>query len=349
MESKTDHRASILSVDRRDFLKLAGATGVVAGVALTPGDVVLNALQKVAPISTPTATGVTQTFRTAHCNNCDGSCGLEVTVIDGNITRISNATFNNPDFPPRVCLRGISNIQYVYHPDRLKYPMKSTGPRGSGQWEQISWDEATTTIANKFTEIAQKYGPTAVYIAPYTGSISALNGVIGAGYRFASVIGASPCGANEILGSFDGHDLSDLRNSRMIILWGNNLAETDVPDMRFVLDAREGTITSEGVTQPNPNGTTAKVVNIDPRYTSTATLSDQWISIRPGTDGALALSMINVIINEQLHNVDYVTNYTVAPFLVRQDTQLFLRQKDVTTGTSTKYMVYDSNSKTIVP
>ena len=89
----------------------------------------------------------------------------------------------------------------------------------------------------------------------------------------------------------------------MIILWGNNLAETDVPDMRFVLDAREGTITSEGVTQLNPNGTTAKVVNIDPRYTSTATLSDQWISIRPGTDGALALSMINVIINEQLHNV----------------------------------------------
>jgi len=241
--------------------------------------------------------------------------------------------------------------------------MKSTGPRGSGQWEQISWDEATTTIANKFTETAQKYGPTAVYIAPYTGSISALNGVIGAGYRFASVIGASagdfegdnegdsasPCGANEILGSFDGHDLSDLRNSRMIILWGNNLAETDVPDMRFFLDAREGTITSEGVTQPNPNGTTAKVVNIDPRYTPTATLSDQWISIRPGTDGALALSMINVIINEQLHNVDYVTNYTVAPFLVRQDTQLFLRQKDVTTGTSTKYMVYDSNSKTIVP
>jgi len=363
MESKTDHRASILSVDRRDFLKLAGATGVVAGVALTPGDVVLNALQKVAPISIPTATGVTQTFRTAHCNNCDGSCGLEVTVIDGNITRISNATFNNPDFPPRVCLRGISNIQYVYHPDRLKYPMKSTGPRGSGQWEQISWDEATTTIANKFTEIAQKYGPTAVYIAPYTGSISALNGVIGAGYRFASVIGASagdfegdnegdsasPCGANEILGSFDGHDLSDLRNSRMIILWGNNLAETDVPDMRFVLDAREGTITSEGVIKSNPNGGGAKIVNIDPRYTSTAALSDQWISIRPGTDGALALSMIYVIINGQLYNSDYVTKYTVGPFLVRQDTQLFLREKDVSGGNSTKYMVYDSTSKSIVP
>ncbi len=358
-------RNSGARLDRRDFLKLSAITGgLFAYGSVSSNGIVLNSLQRASSkIPLANASSLPQIFRTAHCNNCDGSCGLSVTVIDGNITRISNATFNDPNFPPRVCLRGISNIQYVYHPDRLKYPMKSTGPRGSGQWEQISWDEATTTIANKFTETAQKYGPTAVYIAPYTGSISALNGVIGAGYRFASVIGASagdfegdnegdsasPCGANEILGSFDGHDLSDLRNSRMIILWGNNLAETDVPDMRFVLDAREGTITSEGVTQPNPNGTTAKVVNIDPRYTPTATLSDQWISIRPGTDGALALSMINVIINEQLHNVDYVTNYTVAPFLVRQDTQLFLRQKDVTTGTSTKYMVYDSNSKTIVP
>jgi molybdopterin-containing oxidoreductase family molybdopterin binding subunit len=226
--------------------------------------------------------------------------------------------------------------------------MQNVGPRGSGQWKRITWDEATTIIANKFNEVAQKYGPTAVYIAPYTGSLTALNGVIGAGYRFASVIGASagdfegdnegdsagPCGAVEALGNFDGHDLSDLRNSRMIILWGNNLAETDVPDMRFVLDAKEAG---------------GKIVYIDPRYTSTASLADEWISIRPGTDGALALSMINVIISENLYKADYVTNYTVGPFLVRQDTQMFLREKDVAGGDSTKYMVYDSNSKTIVP
>lgn len=287
-------------------------------------------------------------FRTAHANNCDGSCGLTVTVIDGNITRISNASFGNPDFPPRVCLRGISNVEYVYHPDRLKYPLQRTGPRGSGQWKRISWDEATTTIANKFTQIAQQYGSKSIYIAPYTGSLSALNGVIGVGYRFASVIGASagdfegdnegdsagPCGAVEALGGFDGHDLSDLRNSRLIVLWGNNLAETDVPDMRFALDARDAG---------------GKIVYIDPRYTATATLSDEWISIRPGTDGALALSMINVIITAGLHNSQYITNYTVGPFLVRQDTQLFLREKDIVKGGSDKYMVYDSGTKAVVP
>jgi molybdopterin-containing oxidoreductase family molybdopterin binding subunit len=135
----------------------------------------------------------------------------------------------------------------------------------------------------------------------------------------------------------------------MIILWGNNLAETDIPDMRFVLDAKEGTITSAGETTTNPSGPGAKVVAIDPRYTSTATLSDEWYSIRPGTDGALALSMMNVIINEKLHNTTYILNYTVGPFLVRQDTNLFLRQKDLAGGTSTKYMVYDTNSNSVVP
>jgi len=241
--------------------------------------------------------------------------------------------------------------------------MKSVGPRGSGQWQQISWDEATTTIANKFMEVAKQYGPTAVYIAPYTGSLPVLNGLIGAGYRFASVIGASagdfegdnegdsasPCGANEVLGNFDGHELSDLRNARMIILWGNNLAETDIPDMRFVLDAKEGTLTSAGQTAPNPNAPGAKVVAIDPRYTATAALSDEWYSIRPGTDGALALSMINVILNENLQNTSYIQNYTVGPFLVRQDTNLFLREKDVVAnGDAKKYMVYDTSSKSVV-
>ena len=343
------HTGISSKIDRRDFLKASAVTGVLAYGALSSNDFVLGALQKVSSsIAQTNAVSQPLVFRTAHANNCDGSCGLSVTVRDGNITEITNATFNNPDFPPRICLRGLSQLQYVYHPDRLKYPMQSVGPRGSGQWKQITWDEATTIIASKFTEISQKYGPTAVYIAPYTGSLTVLNGVIGAGYRFASVTGASagdfegdnegdsagPCGAVEALGNFDGHDLSDLRNSRMIILWGNNLAETDVPDMRFALDAREAG---------------GKIVSIDPRYTATATLSDQWFCIRPGTDGALALSMMKVIIDQSLYKADYVTNYTVGPFLVRQDTQMFLREMDVVGGKSTKFMVYDSKSSSVVP
>ena len=327
---------------------MAGLSAVAAYYELTHGGPIKSLLVPSAAQVQPPANATETVVRTAHANNCDGSCGLDATLVNGNIVRFSNATFNAPNFPPRICLRGLSQLQYVYHPDRIKYPMQRAGDRGSGQWKQITWDEATTTIANQFTQIASQYGAQSIYVAPYTGNLAAINGLIGPGYRFASVIGASagdfegdnegdsasPAGAVEALGAFDGHELTDLLNARMIVLWGNNLGETDIPDMRFVLDARDA-------------GT--KVVYIDPRYTTTSQLSDQWISIRPGTDGALALSMINVIINESLFNQSYVTNYTVGPFLVRQDTNLFLRESDIIPGGSnTKYMIYDTTSNSAV-
>ena len=333
-------------LNRRQFLQVAGVTGltaVAAYAALSHGGGLQSLLVSRSAQSQPDPTPTETAYRTAHSNNCDGSCGLDVTVAGGNIVRFSNATFNEPDFPPRVCLRGLSQLQYVYHPDRLKYPMQRVGARGSGQWQQITWDQAATTIANQFTQIASQYGAQSIYIAPYTGNLGALSGVIGVGYRFASVIGASagdfegdnegdsasPAGAVEELGGFDGHELTDLLNAKMIVLWGNNLAETDIPDMRFVLDARDA-------------GT--KVVYIDPRFTTTSQVSDQWLTIRPGTDGALALAMINVIIGEGIFNQSYVLQYTVGPFLVRQDTGLFLRQKDIQSGGTSGYMVYDTTS-----
>ncbi|MDG6925759.1 MAG: molybdopterin-dependent oxidoreductase [Nitrososphaerota archaeon] len=344
-------RKSWFQIDRRGFLKVSGVAGLSAVVAyslLSQNGIIKSILVPAAAQTQPQQGATETTYRTGHANNCDGSCGLEATVVNGNIVMFSNATFNEPDFPPRICLRGLSQLQYVYHPDRLKYPMQRVGARGSGQWQQITWDQATTTIANQFTQIASQYGAQSIYIAPYTGNLAAINGLIGPGYRFASVIGASagdfegdnegdsasPTGAVEELGSFDGHELTDLLNARMIVLWGNNLGETDIPDMRFVLDARD-------------SGT--KVVYIDPRYTTTSQLSDQWLSIRPGTDGALALGMINAIISGSLFNQNYVTNYTVGPFLVRQDTNLFLREKDVVPGgSSSKYMVFDTTSNSAV-
>ena len=332
-------------VSRRTFLKLIGAAGMATAVYSALGSGTLRALTQSS--SQPANPSVVK-IRTAHVNNCDGSCGLLATVYNGTIIKFSPATFNDPDFPPRICLRGLSQVTYEYHADRLKYPMVQVGGRGSGKWQQISWDDATSLIAQKFQEIAAKYGSKAIYIAPYTGNLSVINGLIGVGYRFASVIGASagdfegdnegdsasPAGAVEELGAFDGHELNDLLNSNMIVLWGNNLAETDIPDMRFVLDARD-------------NG--AKVVYIDPRYTPTAAVVDLWVPLRPGTDGALALGMMNVIINEGLYNSKYVLNYTVGPFLVNQKNMLFLREKEVVPNGSGKYMVYDTITGSIVP
>lgn len=347
MSDSSASESLLPGMSRRTFLKLSGATGAVLALYKVFGGKLLNALEPASAQSFPGPSSIVK-IRTAHVNNCDGSCGLLATVYDGNIVKFSPATFNDPDFPPRICLRGLSQIQYEYHPDRLKYPMVQTGGRGSGKWKRVSWDEAISLIASRLQSIISKYGSKSIYIAPYTGNLSVLNGLIGAGFRFASVIGASagdfegdnegdsasPAGAIEVLGAFDGHELSDLVNSKMIILWGNNLAETDIPDMRFVLDARD-------------NG--AKIVYIDPRFTPTAAVADQWVPLRPGTDGALALSMMNVIINNGLYDSDYVTNYTVAPFLVRQDTMLFLREKDVDGSASEKYMIYDTVSNSVVP
>ncbi|MGC8696332.1 MAG: molybdopterin-dependent oxidoreductase [Conexivisphaera sp.] len=338
-------------LSRREFLKYSSALGAAALVAYSTRGPLRVLASTVADPSSSSSNLPGQALvkmRTAHVNNCDGSCGLLATIYGGNIVKFSPATFNDPNFPPRICLRGLSQVTYEYHPDRLKYPMVQVGGRGSGQWKRVSWDDATSLIASKFQEITSKYGSSAIYIAPYTGNLSVINGLIGVGYRFASVIGASagdfegdnegdsasPAGAVEELGAFDGHELNDLVNSNMIILWGNNLAETDIPDMRFVLDARDSG---------------AKIVYIDPRYTPTAAVVDQWVPIRPGTDGALALGMMNVIINEGLYDVDYVSRHTVGPFLVNQETMLFLREKDVSGGSSNKHMVYDTISGSVAP
>ncbi|MGC8662096.1 MAG: molybdopterin-containing oxidoreductase family protein, partial [Nitrososphaeria archaeon] len=345
MLNKREINSVLPKVSRRTFLKLVSAAGAATAVYAALGNSTLRALSQSS--AQPVASTLTK-VRTAHVNNCDGSCGLLATLYGGNIVKFSPGTFNDPDFPPRICLRGLSQIQYVYHPDRLKYPMVSVGGRGSGHWKQVTWDEAADLIASKFQSISSQYGSKSIYIAPYTGNLSVINGLIGVGYRFASVIGASagdfegdnegdsasPAGAVEELGAFDGHELNDLVNSNMIILWGNNLAETDIPDMRFVLDARD-------------NG--AKIVYVDPRFTPTAAVADQWVPLRPGTDGALALSMMNVIINEGLYDSSYVLNYTVGPFLVRQDTMLFLRENDLAGNGSKNYMVYDTVTGQVLP
>ena len=161
--------------------------------------------------------------------------------------------------------------------DRIKYPYKRVGERGSGKWQRISWDEATSHDRRQLQEVQAKYGKDSVWIAPYTGSLSVLEGVVGVGFRFASAIGAvagdfegdnegdssTPAGWNYVLvdptnpsnggGFFDGHESTDFLNSKVIVLWGNNVAETSIPDWRVIKDAQ-----AQGAT----------VVSIDPRFTA---------------------------------------------------------------------------------
>ena len=337
-------------VSRRTFLR---GSAVVAGTAaataaLGGAEPILRGLQPAeAATNTPTAETI---VRTAHSNNCDGACGLDVHVVDGKVKLIEGAAFEATtiaggaaqDFPARICLRGVSQVENLYSPNRVKYPYKRAGERGEGKWERISWDEATTEIATRFKEIQAKDGGPSVWVAPYTGSLSIIEGVIGAGYRFASVIGASAgdfegdnegdsatmAGFNYVLvdptnpanggGWLDGHEYTDLGNANVLFAWGNNLAETAIPDWRVISDARQ------------QHG--QKLVVIDPRFTPTAAAADTWVPIRPGSDPALVDGMMAHIVAQKLYDEEYLRAYTVAPFLVDPDTRLFVREKDVVSG-----------------
>ena len=353
-----------MDVTRRSFLG--------GGAAVLGGMVVADRLRFFRPTSSrPAARAVAPAspaaraarseavFRTGHSNNCDGACGHLIHVVDGRVTMIGPASWSpttiagtpTPTFHPRICARGLSQISNTYSPDRVKYPYKRVGPRGSGKWQRISWDEATSMIAENFARIQQKYGKQSVWIAPYTGSLSLIEGVVGAGYRFASVIGASagdsegdnegdsatPAGWNYVLvdptnpdnggGFFDGHESTDFLSAKAIVFWANNVAETSIPDWRIMCDARD------------KNGT--QLISVDPRFTATSSACDKWLPIRPGADTALIDAIINYVIANKLYDADYIRSYTVGPYLIDATTKKWLRANDVLPGAKADYVVID--------
>ncbi|MGA7833860.1 MAG: molybdopterin-dependent oxidoreductase, partial [Acidimicrobiales bacterium] len=352
-----------MKFSRRTFL--GGTAATVGGVALA------DHLRFLSPTSAAAASdalvnhGKELVYRTGHSNNCDGACGHLVHVVDGRVTEIGPANWGTktiagvatPTFHPRICLRGLSQISNTYSPDRIKYPYKRVGERGSGKWMRISWDEAASLIAENFTKVQEKYGKKAVWIAPYTGSLALIEGVVGAGFRFASVIGASagdsegdnegdsatPAGWNYVLvdptnpdnggGFFIGHESVDFLSAKAAVFWANNVAETSIPDWRIMLDARA------------QNGT--QLISIDPRFTPTSAACDEWLPIRPGSDTALIDGVMNYIFLHKLYDSAYISSYTVGPYLVDPSTKKWIRAKDVIPGAKDDYVVYDESDHVV--
>lgn len=238
-------------------------------------------------------------------HDCPDTCSMLVTVEDGRATKVEG----NPDHPftqGTLCGKVSDYLDRVYSEDRLLYPMRRVGPKGSGQFERISWDEALTTITEKFKATTAEYGTEAIMPCSYLGHEGLLNGLT-VGDAFFNRLGATitertmciSCTSTAYLmtyGPTHGTDPDTFRHSKYIVLWGCNALSTNVHLWPFIQEARR-------------NG--AKVVSIDPVRTRTAKQSDWHLPVRPGTDGALALGMMHVIINEGLTDDDYVENYTV--------------------------------------
>jgi anaerobic dimethyl sulfoxide reductase subunit A len=244
------------------------------------------------------------------CHDCGGACPLNIYVDNGRITKIEARDVGLPSMRP--CARGLLYQDRVYAPDRLRYPMKRDGERGEGKFVRISWDEALEAIAEKITQIRDQYGPAAIFSLPWSGTKGRLHNGSALVTRFLNMAGghSKHWGGASFQGGvlaslatygavFTGNDRADLLNSKMIILWGSNPAESI-----------SGTETRWYLTQAREKG--IKIVCIDPRYTqSAAAWSRQWIPIRPGTDTALMVAMAFVILKKGLADQHFLDTYTV--------------------------------------
>jgi anaerobic dimethyl sulfoxide reductase subunit A len=256
-----------------------------------------------------------ETVVTSTCgHNCGGRCVVNAHVRDGRIVHISTDQRRwNADHPPLpACARGVGQIERTYHPDRLQYPMRRTGPRGSGQFERISWEEALDTIAREMLRIRNTYGNGAILDASRTGSTSMLHGRPAA-QRFLYMFGgctdlwsnmsaeAEVFSVRITYGTNDyksaGREPTDFANSKLILMWGWSPG-----------DGTFGTGTMAYLKHAKKQG--ARIVCVDPRRTATSkTLADEHIFIRPSTDAAALIAMAYVIVSENLHDQDYCDRF----------------------------------------
>ncbi len=240
-------------------------------------------------------------------HDCPDTCAWQVAVD----TRTGQAVdiWGHPAHPVtrgRLCGKVDRYLERTYHPHRLTQPLRRVGPKGSGRFEPISWEAAIREIGERLQAILAEHGPEAVLPYSYCGTMGYLQGE-GMASRFFHRMGASRLarticseagfqGLVYTLGYALGPEPEAFARARFILIWGSNTLTSNMHLWPFVQEARRAG---------------ARVVVIDPARTRTAQAADEWIGIRPGTDGALALAMMHVIVAEELYDADYVARYTL--------------------------------------
>lgn len=236
--------------------------------------------------------------------DCPDACSVLVNVEGGRATKLRG----NPEHPVTrgfLCGKVAQYLERQYSPDRLLYPQKRIGAKGEGKFARISWDEALDTVASKLSAIANDHGPEAILPYSYAGTMGMLNGS-GMDRRFFHRLGATrldrticsaaaSAGLTQTQGFRYGTEPEQFADAKLIIAWACNIHGTNIHLWPFIVEARR-----KG----------AKFVVIDPVKTRTAALADQHLTIFPGSDLALALGMMHVIIGENLYDADYVERYT---------------------------------------
>ena len=242
-------------------------------------------------------------------HDCPDACGVLITIEDGRATKIQG----DPSHPVTrgfLCAKVSKYLDRVYSPDRVLYPMRRAAPKGGGHkdardFERISWDEALGEIAARFKTTVAEFGGEAILPYSYGGTLALLSSAsmdrrffhrLGASQLERSICSAAgEAGLKSVIGVKLGTEPEQFRHSRYIIAWAANIHGNNVHLWPFIEEARRAG---------------AKLVVIDPYRTRTAKCADWHLPINPGTDSALALGMMHVIISEGLHDADYIAKYT---------------------------------------
>jgi len=243
--------------------------------------------------------------------DCPDACSILATVEDGRVTRLDGDP-NHPFTRGFLCHKVAHYDRRLYSPLRVLYPSRRVGAKGEGKFERIGWDAALDEIAGRFQAIAAEYGGEAILPYSYGGSLGIVQRL--AGHRFFYRLGASRllrticdpaamAGWEMTIGKGLSTDLAQAEDSDFVVIWGMNIAATNVHFVPIVKAAKK-------------RG--ARVVQVDPYRNRTSHLADQVLQLRPGTDTALALGVMHVLIREDLVDRDYIARHTLGYEALRE-------------------------------
>lgn len=279
-------------ISRRDWLRRSSAAGAAA-----------TAAKAAPPLGRPGWQGSRRVEQIAtNCEMCFWRCGVLAEVRDGRVVKLQG----NPDHPlteGRLCARGNAGTQLLYDPDRLKRPMLRTGARGEGKFREISWEQALDFLAARMNELKRKYGAESIAFFPhgvastfFVTLMRAFGTPNSAEPAFSQCRGPREVGYALTFGSaFGSPEPVDLEEARLIVLIGSHIGEN--------------VFTSQVTAFSTALARGAKLIVVDPRFSVAAAKADWWLPIRPGTDIALLLAWMNVLLNEAIYDKEYIARY----------------------------------------
>jgi anaerobic selenocysteine-containing dehydrogenase len=281
-----------------------------------------------------------------YCALCISRCGSIAVVENGRFVALEP----DPSHPTgqALCAKGRAAPELVYHPDRLLYPLKRTRPKGDPDpgWQQISWDEALDLSAARLRQLAEQHGSESVVFSVVSPSTSAIADSVAWIQRLIRAFGSpNLCGSMELCGwgriyatrytygmgmGVAGTPMPDLDNAGCILLWGYNPSLARLSHATAAVAAlRRG----------------ARLIVVDPRRVGLATKADLWLRVRPGSDGALALGIANIMIGRGWYDRAFIRDWTNAPLLVRADNGRLLTERDLSPeGSARRYVAWDATT-----